>query len=100
MAGYQYTEFTDHQTGSARPGEGYDDCLYEAGRDVDEAEEQIKEWLPRLWSAIQLARNTFGTGGGFIVTTNKDGRVIPNTLNNWWNDAKRAVEQKAGVLFG
>lgn len=48
MAGYQYTEFTDHQTGSARPGEGYDDWLYEAGRDVDEAEEQIKEWLPRL----------------------------------------------------
>ncbi|EJL5623794.1 hypothetical protein NMP02_000070 [Salmonella enterica] len=44
--------------------------------------EQFKEWLPRLWSAIQLARNTFGTGGGFIVTTNKDGRVIPNTLNN------------------
>ncbi|EBA6815055.1 hypothetical protein R5D33_004118 [Salmonella enterica] len=56
--------------------------------------------MPRLWSAIQLARNTFGTDGGFIMTTNKDGRVIPNTLNNWWNDAKRAVEQKAGVLFG
>lgn len=49
MAGYLYTEFTDHQTGSARPGEGYDDWLYEAGRDVDEAEEQIKEWLPCLW---------------------------------------------------
>lgn len=61
---------------------------------------QIKEWSPRLRSAIQLARNTFGTGGEFVVTTNKGGRVIPKTLNNWWNDAKRAAEQKAGVPFG
>ncbi|VUS79520.1 hypothetical protein SPARK1531C2_02956 [Klebsiella grimontii] len=61
---------------------------------------QIKEWSPRLRSAIQLARNTFGTDDGFVITTSKGGKVITKTLNNWWNDAKRAAEQKSGMPFG
>lgn len=61
---------------------------------------QIKEWSPRLRSAVQLARNTFGTEGGFVITTSKGGKVITKTLNNWWNDAKRTAEQKAGMPFG
>lgn len=61
---------------------------------------QIKEWSPRLRSAIQLARNTFGTGYGFVITTSKGGKVMTKTLNNWWNDAKRAAEEKAGMPFG
>ncbi|WP_213322412.1 tyrosine-type recombinase/integrase [Klebsiella aerogenes] len=61
---------------------------------------QIKEWSPRLRSAIQLARNTFGTGNGFVITTSKGGKVMTKTLNNWWNDAKRAAEEKAGMSFG
>lgn len=61
---------------------------------------QIKEWSPRLRSALQLARNTFGIGGEFVIATSKAGKVTTKTLNNWWNDAKRAAEQKAGAPFG
>lgn len=61
---------------------------------------QIKEWSPRLKSAVQLARNTFGTSGEFVITTSKGGKVTAKTLNNWWNDAKRTAEQKAGAPFG
>ncbi|MBZ7262436.1 tyrosine-type recombinase/integrase [Klebsiella oxytoca] len=61
---------------------------------------QIKEWSPRLRLALQLARNTFGTSGQFVITTSKNGKVTPKTLNNWWNDAKRTAEQKSGILFG
>ncbi|MBF0032039.1 tyrosine-type recombinase/integrase [Citrobacter freundii] len=61
---------------------------------------QIKEWSPRLKSAVQLARNTFGTSGEFVITTSKGGKVTTKTLNNWWNDAKRTAEQKAGAPFG
>ncbi|MFW0766739.1 integrase [Trabulsiella odontotermitis] len=61
---------------------------------------QIKNWSPRLRSAIQLARNTSGINGGFVITTSKGGKVITKTLNNWWNDAKRTAERKAGAPFG
>ncbi|WP_284972507.1 Rrf2 family transcriptional regulator [Atlantibacter hermannii] len=61
---------------------------------------QIKEWSPRLRSAIQLSRNTFGTNGDYVISTSKGGKVITKTLNNWWNFAKRAAEQKAGIPFG
>ncbi|HBM3281963.1 TPA: tyrosine-type recombinase/integrase [Klebsiella oxytoca] len=61
---------------------------------------QIKEWSPRLRSAIQLARNTSTSGSDFVITTSKGSKVITKTLNNWWNDAKRAAEQKAGMPFG
>ncbi|ELY4545723.1 tyrosine-type recombinase/integrase [Cronobacter sakazakii] len=61
---------------------------------------QIKEWSPRLRAAIQLARNTFGTSGDFVVPTSKGGKVTAKTLNNWWNEAKRTAEKKAGVVFG
>ena len=61
---------------------------------------QIKEWSPRLRSAIQLARNTSTSGSDFVITTSKGSKVITKTLNNWWNDAKRAAEQKAGIPFG
>lgn len=61
---------------------------------------QIKEWSPRLKSAVQLARNMFGTGGEYVIATSKGGKVTAKTLNNWWNDAKRTAEQKAGAPFG
>ncbi|MCY1699718.1 tyrosine-type recombinase/integrase [Lelliottia sp. SL45] len=61
---------------------------------------QIKEWSPRLRSALQLARNTFGTSGDCVIATSQGGKVTPKTLNNWWNAAKRAAEQKAGAPFG
>lgn len=61
---------------------------------------QIKEWTPRLRSAIQLARNTSASDTEFVITTSKGGKVITKTLNNWWNNAKRSAEQKSGVPFG
>ena len=35
-----------------------------------------------------------------MITTSEGGRLITKTLNNWWNDAKCAAEQKAGMPFG
>lgn len=61
---------------------------------------QIKIWSPRLRSALQLARNTSVGNSEFVITTSKGGKVIAKTLNNWWNEAKRAAEQKAGAPFG
>ncbi|EOG5422580.1 tyrosine-type recombinase/integrase [Cronobacter sakazakii] len=61
---------------------------------------QIKEWVPRLRAAIQLAKNTFGSTGQFVISTSKGGKVMPKTLNNWWNDAKRAAEKRNGASFG
>lgn len=60
---------------------------------------QIKSWSPRLRSAIQLARNTLAQIGPHVIT-GKDGSITAKTLNTWWNNAKRAAEQKAGMPFG
>lgn len=40
------------------------------------------------------------TSGELVITTSKGGKVTTKTLNNWWNDAKRTAEQKAGAPFG
>lgn len=61
---------------------------------------QIKEWSPRLRTAIQLARNVSSCTCEYVINTTKGGKVIAKTLNNWWNQAKRAAEQKVGVPFG
>lgn len=55
---------------------------------------QIKEWSPRLRTAIQLARNVSSGTCEYVINTTKGGKVIAKTLNNWWNQAKRAAEQK------
>ncbi len=60
---------------------------------------QIKEWSPRLRTAIQLARNVSSGTCEYVINTTKGGKVIAKTLNNWWNQAN-ASQQKAGVPFG
>lgn len=61
---------------------------------------QIKEWSPRLRSAIQLARNTFGDNGKYVITNSNGEKVTGRTINKWWDKAKKAAEQKAGHPFG
>lgn len=61
---------------------------------------QIKEWSPRLRSAIQLARNTFGNSGKYVITNSNGEKVTGRTINKWWDKAKKAAEQKAGQTFG
>ncbi len=61
---------------------------------------QIKEWSPRLRSAFQLARNTMGENGKYVITNANGEKVTGRTLNKWWDKAKKAAEQKAGTPFG
>lgn len=61
---------------------------------------QIKEWSPRLRSAFQLARNTMGENGKYVITNSNGEKVTSRTINKWWDKAKKAAEQKAGVPFG
>lgn len=56
---------------------------------------QIKEWSPRLRSAFQLARNTMGENGKYVITNANGEKVTGRTLNKWWDKAK-----KAGTPFG
>lgn len=61
---------------------------------------QIKEWSPRLRSAFQLARNTLGGSGKYVITNSNGEKVTGRTINKWWDKAKKAAEQKAGMPFG
>lgn len=61
---------------------------------------QIKEWSPRLRSAIQIARKTFGDNGKYVITNSNGEKVTGRTINKWWDKAKKAAEQKAGQPFG
>lgn len=61
---------------------------------------QIKEWSPRLRSAFQLARNTIGENGKYVITNSDGEKVTSRTINKWWDKTKKAAEQKAGVPFG
>lgn len=61
---------------------------------------QIKEWSPRLRAAIQLARNTFGNSGKYVIINSNGEKVTGRTINKWWDKARKAAEQKAGMPFG
>ncbi|MCR9028386.1 tyrosine-type recombinase/integrase [Citrobacter amalonaticus] len=61
---------------------------------------QIKEWSPRLRSALQLARNALGENGKFVITNSNGEKVTGRTLNKWWDKAKKSAEQKSGIPFG
>lgn len=55
---------------------------------------QIKEWSPRLRSAFQLARNTMGENGKYVITNSNGEKVTSRTINKWWDKEKKAAEQK------
>lgn len=42
---------------------------------------QIKEWSPRLRSAFQLARNTMGANGKYVITNSNGEKMTGRTLN-------------------
>lgn len=61
---------------------------------------QIKEWSPRRRSALQLARNAPVKSEKYVITNSFGEKVIGKTINKWWDKARKAAEEKAGVSFG
>lgn len=57
---------------------------------------QIKEWSPRLRAAIQLARNTFGNSGKYVITNSNSEKVTGRTINKWWDKAKKSSRAESG----
>lgn len=61
---------------------------------------QIKVWSPRLRAALQLARNASVRSEKYVITNSFGEKVIGKTINKWWDKARKAAEEKAGVPFG
>lgn len=60
---------------------------------------QIKEWSPRLRSAFQLARNTMGENGKYVITNSNGEKVTSRTINKWRDKAKKPRSKKPGCLL-
>lgn len=59
---------------------------------------QIKQWSPRLRTAVDLALKFFAhqSATGYLLPAPSGGRMNKKTFNTWWNDAKK----KAALVLG
>lgn len=59
---------------------------------------QIKQWTPRLKSAVELAKKHFihQSPDGYVLPSPSGGRMNKKTFNTWWNNAKKEAAVKLG----